>query len=105
VNALPALFNPEEARGLTETYVLEIDGDVFTARIENGSLEASIGAAHNADLVVEVDIETFFALAGGELEPREAVKSGRARIKGDPAALERCFRVLSLAPRAIAAAE
>ena len=105
VNALPALFNPEEARGLTETYVLEIDGDVFTARIENGSLEASIGAAHNADLVVEVDIETFFALAGGELEPRDAVKSGRARIKGDTAALERCFRVLSLAPRAIAAAE
>jgi len=104
VNALPALFNAEEARGLTETYVLEIDDDVFTARLENGSLEASMGGADNADLVVEVDMDTFFALTAGELEPREAVKSGRARVEGDPAALERCFRVLSLTPRVNAAA-
>src|SRR5216684_9303008 len=71
VNAVPALFNAEEARGLTETYVLKVDGDVFTARIENGSLEASMGGADNADLVVEVDMDTFFALTAGELEPRE----------------------------------
>src|SRR5438874_152553 len=45
VNAFPALFNAEAARGLTETYVLEIDGDAFTARLVNGSLEASMGAA------------------------------------------------------------
>ena len=38
VNALPALFNPEAARGLTETYVLKIDDDVFTARIVDGAL-------------------------------------------------------------------
>ena len=104
MNALPALFNAEEARGLTETYVLEIDDDVFTARLENGSLEASMGGADNADLVVEVDMDTFFALTAGELEPREAVKSGRARVEGDPAALERCFRVLSLTPRVNAVA-
>src|SRR5438876_10399868 len=60
VNAFPALFNAEAARGLTETYVLEIDDDVFTARLVNGSLEASLGAAEDADLVVEVDINTFF---------------------------------------------
>jgi DNA-binding HxlR family transcriptional regulator len=99
VNAFPALFNAEAARGLTETYVLKIDGDVFTARIENGSLEASMGGADDADVVVELDMETFFALTGGELEPRDAVKSGRARVDGDRAVLERCFKVLSLTPR------
>jgi DNA-binding HxlR family transcriptional regulator len=99
VNAFPALFNAEEARGLTETYVLNIEGDAFTARIENGSLEASMGAADDADLVVELDMETFFELTGGELEPRDAVQSGRARVDGDPAVLERCFKVLSLTPR------
>jgi hypothetical protein len=104
VNAFPALFNAEEARGLTETYVLKIDGDVFTARIENGSLEASMGGAADADVVVELNMETFFELTGGELEPRDAVKSGRARVEGDGAALERCFKVLSLAPRVGAAA-
>jgi len=104
VNALPALFNAEAARGLTETYVLKIDEDVFTARIVNGSLEARMGAAEDADVVIELDMDTFFALNSGELEPREAVESGRARVEGDLEALDRCFRVLSLAPRVNAAA-
>src|SRR5213080_1687617 len=103
VNAFPALFNAEAARGLTETYVLVIDGDAFTARLVNGSLEASMAAADDADVTVELDMETFFALTGGELEAREAVKRGRVRVEGDVDALERCFRVLSLAPRVGAA--
>ena len=104
VNALPALFNPEAARGLTETYVLVVDGDAFTARVVNGALEPSMGTADDADVVVEMDMETFFGLASGELAPREAVKSGRAHLQGDLEALERCFRVLSLAPRVTAPA-
>jgi len=104
VNAFPALFNAEAARGLTETYVLEINGDVFTARVVDGALRASVGAAEDADVVVKVDVETFFALIAGDLAPQDAVDSGRARVEGDTAALERCFRVLSLAPRATAAA-
>jgi DNA-binding HxlR family transcriptional regulator len=104
VNAFPALFDAGAARGLTETYVLEIDDDVFTARIVDGRLETTLGAADDADLTIELDMETFFALTGGELEPREAVESGRARIEGEIDAVERCFRVLSLAPRVGAAA-
>ena len=104
VNALPALFNAEEARGLTETYMLRVDGDVFTARIVSGSLEVSVGAAEDADLVVEVDMDTFFALAAGELELRDAVARGVARAEGDAEALDRCFQVLSIAPRVSAAA-
>ena len=45
LNALPALFNPEAARGLTETYVLKIGDDVFTARLVDGALAPSLGAA------------------------------------------------------------
>ncbi len=104
MNALPALFNAEEARGLTETYMLRVDGDVFTARIVSGSLEVSVGAAEDADLVVEVDMDTFFALAAGELELRDAVAQGRARAEGGPDAHDRCFRVFSVAPRVGAAA-
>ena len=104
VNGLPALFNAEEARGLTATYVLKIAGDVFTARIEDGELDVSLGAAEDADLTVEIDMDTFFALASGQLALREAVKSGHAHVTGDAAARDRCFRVLSLAPRVNAAA-
>ena len=104
LNALPAVFNAEVARGLTETYVLKIGEDVFTARIVDGVLEASCGDAPDADLVVETDPETFFLLCAGQLEPKDAVKSGQARIKGDRAVFERCFRVLTFAPRVTAAA-
>jgi DNA-binding HxlR family transcriptional regulator len=104
VNALPALFDAEAARGLTETYALVVDGDAFTARVVNGALDASLGIAEDADVVVEMDMETFFGLASGVLVPRNAVKSRRARVQGNLEALERCFRVLSLAPRIPAAA-
>jgi DNA-binding HxlR family transcriptional regulator len=102
LNALPALFDAEQARGLTEAYTLVIDGDAFTARIDNGALTAGLGAVDDAAVVVETDMETFFALATGELAPRDAVAAGRAHVTGDRKALDRCFRVLSLAPRVAA---
>ncbi|MBA3385001.1 MAG: SCP2 sterol-binding domain-containing protein [Actinobacteria bacterium] len=67
-------------------------------------LEPSLGAAPDADLVVETDAETYFLLSAGQLQPKDAVKSGRARIEGDRVLFERCFRVLTFAPRVSAAA-
>jgi DNA-binding HxlR family transcriptional regulator len=99
IHAFPALLNAEAARGLTETYVFRIGGDVFTARLEDGELTASAGEAEDADLVLDVDMETFFGLAGGELAPTDAVAQGLAKIEGDVATLERCFSVFSFAPR------
>jgi DNA-binding HxlR family transcriptional regulator len=104
VNALPALFNAEAARGLTETYVFAIGPDTFTARIENGHLYPCVEPAEDADLRVETDMDTFFGLATGGLTPSDAVATGRARIEGDPAVFERCFTVFSLAPRQTLAA-
>lgn len=104
VNALPALFNAEAARGLTETYVFAVGPDTFTARIENGHLHACVEAAEDADLRVETDMDTFFGLAAGGLAPSAAIATGRARIEGDPAVFERCFTVLTLAPRQTLAA-
>ena len=104
VNALPALFDPEQAKGVKETYVLKIDENVFTARVAKSRVEASVGAAGDADVFAEMDSPTFFALVSQELSPSEAVKSGRVRIEGDADALERCFGIFHIAPRAAAAA-
>jgi DNA-binding HxlR family transcriptional regulator len=103
VNALPALLNPEAAQGLTETYVLRIDEEVFTARLEDGRLQAELGAAEPADLDVAMDMATFYAVAAGDLDPREAAEQGCLRFEGDLDTLARCFRVLSFAPRGKAA--
>jgi DNA-binding HxlR family transcriptional regulator/putative sterol carrier protein len=104
LNALPALFNAEEARGLTETYVLRVEDDVFTARLVDGVLTPSLGPAEDADLVVETDFATWFELASGEIALRDAVAAGRARAEGSADAIDRVFRVFSIAPRVGAAA-
>jgi hypothetical protein len=99
MNALPALFNSEAARGLTETYVLRVDEYVFTARIVDGRLGAELGAAQTPELDVATDMFTFHALVSGELDPFDAIAQGRLQSRGEPDALDRCFRVLSFAPR------
>ena len=100
INAFPALFDPEAARGLTETYVLRIGDDVFSARVENGHLSVEQGATDDADLDAAMDMETFFGLASGQLEPRTAVAKYCVELaRGTPARLERCFRVFSIATR------
>jgi DNA-binding HxlR family transcriptional regulator len=104
LNAAAALFSPEAARGVTDTYVLKITGDVFTVRVDDGRMQAELGETEGADVVIETDINGFFDLASGEVTPRMALKRGFVKIEGDRAAFERCFRVLTLAPRTRAAA-
>jgi DNA-binding HxlR family transcriptional regulator len=105
VNAFPALFDSSAAEGLTETYVLRIGEDVFTVRLENGCMHAEVGAADEADLDATMDMETFFALASGDLPPRQALRKRLVRLaSGEPETLERCFTVFSIASRVPAAA-
>ena len=104
LNAAAALFSPEAARGVTDTYVLKIAGDVFTVRVDDGRMQAELGETEGADVVIETDINGFFDLASGEVTPRMALKRGFVKIEGDRAAFERCFRVLTLAPRTRVAA-
>jgi DNA-binding HxlR family transcriptional regulator len=102
LNALPALFDHDSARGLTATWVLTIGPDTFTAHVEDGRLEASVGAVEYADLVLQTDTETFFALTAGQLEPADALSQGRVTIEGEADELPVVFEVLHLAPRGLA---
>jgi DNA-binding HxlR family transcriptional regulator len=104
VNAFPALFNPEAARGVTETYVIRVGDDVFTLRLDDGCMQAELGAAEQPAVDVQTDIDTFYVLAAGDLDPRDAAEQGRLRFEGDPQAVARCFQVLSFAPRGAVAA-
>ncbi|MGH3018048.1 MAG: winged helix-turn-helix transcriptional regulator [Gaiellaceae bacterium] len=99
VNACSALFSPEAARGLTETYVLRVDGDAFSVRLQNGSMHASTGVVEDADVEVDMDMPTFFRLTGGDVTPDEAFEQGIVTVEGDLDAFRRCFAVLSMAPR------
>jgi hypothetical protein len=101
LNAFPALF---KRRGRSRPY-----GDVRDPRRRRrlhraGRRRAPRSGARRRgtpDLELAIDIETFFALTSGELDPQAARAQDRLRLEGD--ALTRCFTVLSLAPRLAAA--
>jgi DNA-binding HxlR family transcriptional regulator len=100
VNAFLALFDPMAGAELSGIYVLRIGEDVFTVSLDNGHLHTEVGAAEDADLDAAMDMETFFALASRELEPRQALRKRRVRLAaGDPETLARFFTVFNIASR------
>jgi DNA-binding HxlR family transcriptional regulator len=99
LNAFPALLYPERARGVTATYVVDVDGDVFTVRLLDGHLGVEPGGSDDADLRAAMDIQAFFALASGEESVAAALADGRVELTGEPDELARFFRIFSFAPR------
>jgi DNA-binding HxlR family transcriptional regulator len=105
VNAFPALFDVSQATGLSANYVLRIGEDVFTVRVDRGCMRAEVGATDDADLDAAMDMETFFALASGDLAPRTALRKRQVRLAaGEPETLERFFTVFTMASRVPTAA-
>lgn len=100
LNAFAALLDPEAARGVTETYVVRVGDDVYTARLEDGLLDVEVGAVEDADLDATLGMETFYGLASGEYSPSQAFADGKVTIAaGEPATFERFFDIFSFASR------
>lgn len=92
--AQQAMHDPESTRGVRETYELRIADEVYSVRVDDGSLEIKQGPSPDPDLIVTTDYETLFALGSGELSPAEAVRLGRAKMKGELATAERSVEIL-----------
>jgi DNA-binding HxlR family transcriptional regulator len=80
VVALLGSFRSESARGVRATYELRLDGSVFHLRIDRGRLEHGRGPAKDADLVVETDSDSLFALLMGQISAADAVAAGVVKI-------------------------
>src|SRR5207244_9310393 len=89
LGAMQGRFRPEAARGVTESYELRVDDDVFHARIENGRLDLKAEAALDPDLVVQTDLATFVALASRKTTLDEAIANGRLELHGSKRTAER----------------
>jgi DNA-binding HxlR family transcriptional regulator/putative sterol carrier protein len=96
VIALLGSFRPDRARRLRVTYQLTLDGTVFHLRVEHGRLEHGRGPASNAELIIDTDSETLFALLRGQRSPADAVAAGSVRIDGSMETLERMIELFAL---------
>ena len=97
VLAMRFTFRPERARGLDESYEYRVDGEVFYARIRNGSIETGQGPPPGRpDMTLTTDGRTFLGLASGRIEPAAAVRSGSARLEGPLELLKRSADLFAL---------
>jgi DNA-binding HxlR family transcriptional regulator/putative sterol carrier protein len=90
--AMRAAFRPDDAPQ-HETFELRIDGRVFEVRFADGRCTTSEGRAVEPDIVLALDVETLYALLFRELDPADAVSSGRVEVvRGDAEAVARFTR-------------
>jgi DNA-binding HxlR family transcriptional regulator len=105
LNAFAALLDPEAARGLSETYVVRVGEETYTVRLEDSQVHVEPGAAEGADLDFASDLETFYGLAAGAVDPGEALSEGRVELlAGKPAAFERFFTIFNFTQRTLVSA-
>jgi DNA-binding HxlR family transcriptional regulator/putative sterol carrier protein len=83
-----------------DVYEFRIGEERVTIEVAGGEVHARQGSATSPDLVLQTDPETFAGLGLRRISPGDAIKQGRLRIEGDPAAGLRCARIFQLAPAA-----
>ena len=85
---------------MTETYVLRLPDETYSVRLIDGRLHVAAEAADDPDLEAVLDMNTFYGLASGGLDPKQAVDEGLVRLTvGKLAVFERFFSIFSFAPR------
>jgi len=94
--AMKATFRPERAAGINEQYEFEVDGEVFFAHVNHGTVSTGRGPAKDPAFTLRAGADTFLAVADGSLSPGDAIETGRYEIDGDAAAFERCMDIFSL---------
>jgi DNA-binding HxlR family transcriptional regulator/putative sterol carrier protein len=88
-----ATFRPAVAGDAAVDYEFRIGDEVFSFELKEGDAHARQGPADSPDLVLDADPQTFLALLGGQLAPRDALEGGAARIEGSKRELTHMLRV------------
>ncbi len=93
---MKAAFVPSAARGVHETYELRVGSEAFHARVNDGVMTASIGAAQKPDVVIRSDAATLLALASRKLSAKKALAQGSISLSGESVAVKHCIAVFAL---------
>ncbi len=76
--------------GTDDLYEFRIGSETITVHATNDRIDVWQGAGERPDLVVHTDPATFIEIGRGRISSAEAIKVGKLRTEGDPAAGARC---------------
>lgn len=96
VIALQAIFRPEEAAGVHESYEFRVEDEVFHARVDDAHVDSVYGPAWQPALTITSDRDTFRDLASGDLSLADAARLHKIGIDGDRGALRRFERIFRM---------
>lgn len=89
VMSLNLTFRGDEARGLTETYGLELGGQSFSVEVDQDAVRTRRGAPASPAATLRTDPRTLVGLLRGETTTTAAEAEGELEVEGDRAALGR----------------
>src|SRR3954452_16595488 len=93
--AMTAGADLEATRGVHATYQLEVDGEVWHLRVDDGVVEPRATPAERPDVVIRMDTATLVDLVAGATAPMEAAAAGRLTITGPPDAFMQCVAIFA----------
>ncbi|MGE5135793.1 MAG: winged helix-turn-helix transcriptional regulator [Gemmatimonadota bacterium] len=94
--AIRPAFRADRAAGLAASYEFRVGGLVFEVRVHDGRCTTREGAAAGPDAVFTMDVGTLHELLLAGLPAAAALASGRVRVTGDPAHLDRFTGLFAL---------
>jgi DNA-binding HxlR family transcriptional regulator/putative sterol carrier protein len=94
--ALRSRFDPSAARGLQARYELRLGEDRFRMEVAGDELDVARGETDRSDATIDTDPDTLAAVLWGGRSLAEAQRSGKMKIEGDKAAVERLLRLFPM---------
>jgi DNA-binding HxlR family transcriptional regulator len=93
---LRGMFHPDRARGHTARYELRIDGQHLPVSIDDGALRFDNPDGSQANVVIETDAGTMFAMLTGRRTLREAISTGDAGVEGRRTEAQQFFEIFNV---------
>ncbi len=84
--AMPEVFNPAAAAGMTKTFQWNITGDEagkWAFQIVNGEGKVIPGGVEKPDITFTVSDKDWLAITEGKLDPMNAFMTGKLKVAGD----------------------
>lgn len=92
MQALLFTFDPESAKGISETYEFHIDDEKFYFWVMNGKAEGQLGSTSTPDLLVVATSQEFLTLGFGGNQIEYALEKGLIK-RGNAEMLERFGKI------------
>ncbi len=98
--SLRTMFIPANADSFTATLEIQLEDDVFFAKVADSTIELGRGMPDRSDARIQASTDALLMLAYGKADLNQAIQTGKLALTGNKTAIERFLGLFSL-PRQV----